>query len=309
MKTIQQVEPRVPIESLPVVIAAPGSYYLTRDLIGVAGQHGIQITASFVTLDLNGFSLIGGPGTLSGIRASVALTKQVTVRNGVIRDWGGSGLDAAAVSAVKVEDLGASGNGSNGISVGAGSVVTGCNATSNGAAGIIVSGSSTVARSTVASNGTSGMVLISGSMATDCMAQGNVTGFNLSAGSSVSRCVARQNSTGILGTDFVTIEGCTATSNTDDGIRVAGRSVVRGNTTNANTNDGIEASGNENRIEDNQSSSNGSGISIFGTSNLVVKNSVSSNLSFEYLIFGGGNQIGPISTDPTTAGPWANFDL
>src|SRR5919108_5765842 len=59
MKTLAQIEPRTPIGSLPFTITDPGSYYLTTNLSGAANNHGISINASDVTLDLNGFALIG----------------------------------------------------------------------------------------------------------------------------------------------------------------------------------------------------------------------------------------------------------
>ena len=61
MKTLDQVEPRTPISSLPFTIAAAGSYYLTGNLTGGAGG-GITIGASGVTLDLMGYELVGGTG-------------------------------------------------------------------------------------------------------------------------------------------------------------------------------------------------------------------------------------------------------
>ena len=38
-KTLNEIEPRTPINSLPFVIEEPGSYYLTRNLIGSPGQN------------------------------------------------------------------------------------------------------------------------------------------------------------------------------------------------------------------------------------------------------------------------------
>src|SRR4030095_6606576 len=55
MKTLDQLEPRTPISTLPFTISSPGSYYVTSNLTGVAGQHGITINADNVTLDLGGF--------------------------------------------------------------------------------------------------------------------------------------------------------------------------------------------------------------------------------------------------------------
>jgi hypothetical protein len=59
MKTLQQVEPRTPISSLPCAISNSGSYYLTTNLFGSDGQDGIIVSANNVTLDLNGFVLDG----------------------------------------------------------------------------------------------------------------------------------------------------------------------------------------------------------------------------------------------------------
>src|SRR5690349_10378629 len=67
MKTLQQVEPRTPISSLPYTITEAGSYYLTTNLVGTAGQNGITINAPRVSLDLMGFELRGVGGTFSGI--------------------------------------------------------------------------------------------------------------------------------------------------------------------------------------------------------------------------------------------------
>src|SRR4029077_1681350 len=55
MKTLDQIEPRTPISSLPYTISAPGSYYVTANLTGISGQNGINISANDVTIDLGGF--------------------------------------------------------------------------------------------------------------------------------------------------------------------------------------------------------------------------------------------------------------
>ena len=62
-----------------------------------------------------------------------------------------------------------------------------------------------------------------------------------------------------------------------------------------------------NRIEGNHVTANDRGIDVDSSSNLIVKNSSKGNTT-EYDI-GGGNKVGTTSTDPTTAGPWDNFDF
>ena len=44
--------PGTPISSLPYSISAPGHYYVTRDLTGVSGQHGIEVNSNDVSIDL-----------------------------------------------------------------------------------------------------------------------------------------------------------------------------------------------------------------------------------------------------------------
>ncbi len=57
MKTLDQVEPLIPISSLPFEISQPGSYYVTSNLTGIASAAGITIFSSDVTIDLEGGQL------------------------------------------------------------------------------------------------------------------------------------------------------------------------------------------------------------------------------------------------------------
>ncbi|RKX33704.1 MAG: hypothetical protein DRP64_20705, partial [Verrucomicrobia bacterium] len=66
MKTLQQIEPRLPLldsslgvsvyPSGTIVISQSGSYYLTENLT-VSSGNGITINASGVTVDLRGFTI------------------------------------------------------------------------------------------------------------------------------------------------------------------------------------------------------------------------------------------------------------
>ena len=327
MKTLQQVEARTPISSLPFNITEPGSYYLTSDL---TGDSGVDIQASFVTLDLNGFSLIGVGGSDYGIVVTTGAT-QVEIRHGVVRGWGANGLDGSSSADIRVEDVrvvdsdgfgialgprsivrnsSSSGNSIGGIATGADSIVTGCTADANGGAGIQVGPRSLVSGSTASSNGSHGFFLQE-SLATDCLASQNSAGsagfFLNGSGTRVARSVARNNTIGFFGDDGVTVEECTAEGNTDDGIRVGSRGVVRGNFARGNTNDGVHALGLQNRIEENTSNLNGVGIRVSNVNNLIVRNSLGNNTVETSIV--AGNKLGPISADPGTAGPWANFDL
>ena len=99
MKTLAEVEARTPINSTNTPgnanarfrITQPGSYYLTGNLTGVAGRHGIEVVATGkVTIDLNGFQLVGVAGSMSGIHCETEA--HLTVRDGEIRGWGLDGI-------------------------------------------------------------------------------------------------------------------------------------------------------------------------------------------------------------------------
>src|SRR5262245_42065885 len=92
MKTLDQIEPRRPIASLPFNISQRGSYYLTGNLIGTADNNGIGIFTSDVTIDLCGFTVRGVATSVNGIVAGVGNTN-IVVKNGIVRDWGGNGVE------------------------------------------------------------------------------------------------------------------------------------------------------------------------------------------------------------------------
>jgi hypothetical protein len=81
------------INSLPYTIGTSGSYILTKELTGSPGSDGITVSAPDVTIDMRGFALVGpgGTGTERGI-TTVAGSARFSVRNGIIRDWGGRGF-------------------------------------------------------------------------------------------------------------------------------------------------------------------------------------------------------------------------
>lgn len=59
-KTLDEVEPRTIIDSIPVTISDPGFYYLIGDLTNtVNNADGIIIDTDEVDLDMRGFTLYG----------------------------------------------------------------------------------------------------------------------------------------------------------------------------------------------------------------------------------------------------------
>ena len=108
------------------------------------------------------------------------------------------------------------------------------------------------------------------------------------------------------------MSGNTASYNTIDGIQAANvGNTITGNNCSYNGYNGdgagIHATNSGNRIEENQVAANDRGIDVDATNNLIIKNSAAGN-TVEYDVV-AGNKFTAVSTDPNTAGPWANFDF
>lgn len=179
MKSLNQIEPRTPISTLPYTINTPGSYYLTANL-QVAVNDGIVIAANNVTLDLNGFTISSYQNPAATGRA-IALGNgsgpviNVTIRNGFIvggvtnngTTFGGSGFGygifqfgGPASANVRVSNLTVSGCLYTGIHLGgSNTVVESCSANTIGGYGIYAQ---SVSDSTAVNCG------IYGIYATDC---------------------------------------------------------------------------------------------------------------------------------------------
>jgi len=295
-KTLQEVEPRIAInlsntpgdaDSL-FKITQRGSYYLTGNITGVVGRHGIEIAASGVTIDLMGFDLSGVPTSLDGVSATVFNLTNITVRNGSVRAWGDEGVDLGTFSANNsaIIDVRASNNTGNGISIGSGSMITGCTAYQNTGNGISIDSGSTISNSTAYNN------------------TGN--GISANNGCTITGCTAYANDGNGISTRFgCTISNCTARLNTLDGIVVTGGCVVLANTCSFNGNGGdgagIHTTGSDNRIEGNNCTSSDRGIDVDFSSNIIIKNTCSGN-TINWTIV-ANNVVGPIldRTAPASA--------
>lgn len=107
MKTLDQVEPRIPIKQsdLPLNISQPGSYYFAENLtFSTVDADAITVEASNVSIDLSGFTLTG-PGqtagsTGSGIVSGISGPKGLSVMNGRITQFRGTGVVAGPLSIV-----------------------------------------------------------------------------------------------------------------------------------------------------------------------------------------------------------------
>jgi parallel beta-helix repeat protein len=355
MKSADQIEPRTIVNAANTPgdannlfsITNSGSYYLTTNLVSVSGKNGIEIIANNVTLDLNGFALLGASGGLSGITIPNAQTN-ITARNGSISGWN-YGVNSCAMSTVNmvlerlnvygcaddgiylngagvVRDCNCQKNGEYGIFCYGGGIISGCTADNN-YGGISIGGASivfgTVSGCTADNNNDYGINVVSSGTVSGCTANNNNdSGINVNSGT-VSGCTANNNNdSGIQVTG--TVSGCTADNNNYDGIIVTSGSVVIGNTcignntANSSSFAAISIYGSNSRIEDNHVSASGyAGIMVYNdstlTNNIIIKNSVFGSGANNYII-PVGQIVGPIITNTvsgiiTNSNPWANFSF
>ncbi|MEK6704087.1 MAG: right-handed parallel beta-helix repeat-containing protein [Planctomycetota bacterium] len=309
-KTLTEVEPRIAINATNTPgdadslfkVSQPGSYYLTGNITGVVGKHGVEIASSGVTLDLNGFDLLGAPGSLDGVTVIVGSPANITVMNGSVRSWGGDGVDlqtagasnsrVAAVNSsangghgilvavtTSVDRCACSGNVASGITTQSTCVVTGCSTRGNQAQGIVVGNTSTVAECVADFNTGIGISADRGSALSGCTSQSNgSTGFFLNDGSTATNCAARTNAGDGVSSSFAcVVTGCAATSNTGHGISVASHSSVTDCAARSNTGDGIRlvsgCTARHNTCASNGSgAADGAGIHAVGSDCLIQGN-------------------------------------
>jgi parallel beta-helix repeat protein len=240
MRTLDQVEPRLPITALPYTITQPGSYYLTTNLVGVAGQHGIRITGQRVTLDLMGFELRGVAGSLSGIHLNPATGPHI--RNGSIFGWGQDGVNGTNGGGGVIEALRVANNGRYGISFNSGSQIRQCVVSANGDVGLYLSNDVEVDDCVASGNGTHGIQAGTGSTIRRCLAVGNgaagITGSGLD-GLNIVECNTEDNGSGIVTLGQTIVKDCFARSNRVAGLTVGPGSLVTGCNASDNGTNGI----------------------------------------------------------------------
>jgi hypothetical protein len=232
-KTLTEVEPRIAITSdntpgdatCLFKITQAGSYYLTANTNSkVSGVNGIKITASNVTIDLNGYTLSTIGTSLSAIVTEGA-RNNITIRNGVLVGWdsatidltaGGNGANTGSL----LENLRVSDGAQAGVIAGADAVIRVCTVSGNTGAGITTGANSLIADCIVRNNGAGGIIAGSDAVIRDCTLTAN-TGAGLTAGmnSRIAGCVARSNTgNGIVTASSGVITGCSAVTNGLSGI-------------------------------------------------------------------------------------------
>jgi len=267
MKTLEQIEARTPInaqtcpgddDATPSTfkITQPGSYYLTGNVTGETGRIGIEIVSNDVSIDLAGFALVGTFTAQQGVRTTTNVTG-VTVRNGVVRGWGQSGVDLYFGAGSRVEGVSAFYNMSVGISAGPGSAISQCVSRDNAFLGMYAGSGSSLTGCAAGRNGASGFSVGPGSMISACSAHDNGgAGFECSGTITLTSCTATENNAGGFTSGYGSIyNACSAGNNTGDGFLVNAGATATACTAFQNSRDGFFVSAGS--VENCQATLNG----------------------------------------------------
>jgi len=273
-------------------ISQPGSYYLTGDITGVSGKTGIEVAADSVTLDLNGFQVVGVAGALVGVGDAANTTRTgVTVRNGVVRDWPSGGVrffKFGSSRLLRFQDVTSRNNGSHGFECRDSSIFIHCESGSNVGAGFFV-GDGCLFESCVAhQNGAAGFDVSFGAQVTGCLARSNTGAGFLANDATLVGCTATFNSDGFSATRC-TLTGCQASFNSAWGINASSGSLVNSCGASNNTTGGILANTGT-VVRGCQVSASGVGIRTTGSDACIDGNSVSGGTTC-FDITGSGNIV------------------
>ncbi len=168
MKSLDQIEPRIPIDALHTpgngesayVITNTGSYYLTSNLnIAFGTPYLITITTNNVTVDLGGFSLLGNATTAYGI-AVLNYQTNVIIRNGTVSGFTAYGVYCANVYYGVFDRLTVSQNKYAGLACGRNGLVQDCLAVSNVVDGFYVFGSTMMQHCVATDNNATGIHVV-----------------------------------------------------------------------------------------------------------------------------------------------------
>lgn len=198
----------------PVTISQPGSYVLSGNLtVPNADTTAIEIAASHVTLNLNGFAILGptdcsgGLNPCAGSGQGVGITTRsvafnITIRNGTIQGMGGGGIILTGDShLIEYMHVRSNGGGRAGILIQAStddgsSIVQHSTVQRNGGLGINVSRGA-VRYNVVDVNLSSGIAVSVGSVSYNVVTR-NLAGINLGSGAGALGNTARDNPSGNL---------------------------------------------------------------------------------------------------------------
>lgn len=226
---VNDCEARIAIDTIPYVISASGSYYLTRDLTIVNSSHnGIRIDVSHVVLDLNGYTLHGtGSGTGDGIFV-FAICSDIRVQNGVLYNWAHWGIDANNAIDSEFKDLNISSSGMDGIRCKYNCVLDNIYSYDNLDDGISVDSNCVITNCRANDNGENGISLWHHGMVNNCIAnRNNYDGINGYWSSTYINCITHYNGQdGLQAGHVALVSYCNAFKNGHGGIKTGAHSLV-----------------------------------------------------------------------------------
>ena len=237
----------------PVTIdgSAGRSYRLTSDLaVGAPNVDGLVLATSRLTLDFNGFSLVGyplGTGTGRGVVGSGtqgAFADLTTLKNGTIRGARGLGVELTGSSGVQIENMVIDFNAGGGISLGERAQVLRCRLSTNGsstASGIVAADRAMISENTVSDSGRYGISTgLASTIRGNSVSGSPLVGILVGTASVVAGNAVYDSATyGIDSAAGSTISGNTISASGNSGIRTGEGSMVSGNSVFANGTGGI----------------------------------------------------------------------
>jgi len=270
-----------------------------------------------VTLDLNGYSLVGvTSNSLDGIRPS-GDHESIIIRNGHIRGWGGKGIASSILEDFEpvflrrclCQDIIAQDNKGGGIDVVVGSVIR-CLSRNNGEFGITL-GIGLCVDSVSEWNQGAGILCGERTTVVHCISYNN-TGVGISCGNrnTIIGCTISMNSGGGLDASATLIRDCTINYNTGYGVRITFQCMIEGCNIGNTTGPGVAGAqlgqDGKSRIVGNHFYDNTVGISLTNNpGNCIYQNTLRNDVNLDV---GAGNSA-PVSNDPAIAGPWHNIAL
>ena len=238
MITLQQIEPRTPISSVPFTITTPGSYYLTTNLYSPSGN-GITVSANDVTIDLYGFALVGN-GVGSGI-VTPANVINLFVRNGTVRNWGASSLGTSNANNSRFEKLRLS-DSTAGLMTGYNCEIVDCtcwNAGNSSNPALRVS-DGCVVRNCVVAGSEYGILGANGDRIESCLLRSNTFAIQVGGNCTIRDCTASAGGgTGINAGDNATVQGCQSLGSRGGGIAVGNGALVQDCVANSSVSNGF----------------------------------------------------------------------
>jgi hypothetical protein len=306
MRSLEQIEPRTPIETAPYTITEPGSYFLTRNLdCALPATNGITVAANDVRLDLRGFTIrnTAGPGTGSGIRQSAGF-RGLHVREGTVEAWRDAGeagiwAEGRGVCVVSVRAFG----NENGLVLGPDARVEACAAHDNRSQGVSLEAGAVIRSCTLSRNVGNGLALGPGGLAENVVIRANGHGAYLQAGALARGCTVVSNGLdGLFAMADNQVFDCVSEGNGEDGIEAGVGCLIRDCTCQCNGRTGINTVGGGNTLDANLLYANGSntnyvggraGILVNGPGNLVIRNRLSGNQTVDVNI-AIGNVVGTV---------------